>query len=118
MKAWIDELLQGRDGQIQTISYRLPDRTKISRPVQLVIPLEIDQGGEDVKDWDIFLLFLWLVICDCFLCSKCIFLIMMSSLVVSKRKVYLYAVSVISLQNNTHLVNSPIEPNIGYPYAL
>ena len=50
MKAWIDELLQGRDGQIQTISYRLPDRTKISRPVQLVIPLEIDQGGEDVKD--------------------------------------------------------------------
>ena len=49
-KAPIDELLQGRDGQIRTVSLRLADRTKISRPVQLVIPLEIDQSGEDVKD--------------------------------------------------------------------
>jgi hypothetical protein len=30
--------------------------------VQLVIPLEIDQCGEDVKVWDIFHLFLWWVI--------------------------------------------------------
>jgi hypothetical protein len=48
-KARIHELLQGRDGRIRTVSL-LPDRTKISRPVQLVIPLEIDQGGEDVED--------------------------------------------------------------------
>ena len=54
-KARIDELLQGRDGQIRRVS--LPDRTKISRPVQLVVPLETDQGGEDVEDLDILLLF-------------------------------------------------------------
>jgi len=49
-KARIDELIPGRDGQILTVNLRLPDRTKISRPVQLAIPLEIDQGGEDVED--------------------------------------------------------------------
>ena len=51
-KAWIDDkpLIPGRDGLIRTVKLRLPDRTKISRPVQLVIPLEIDQGGEDVED--------------------------------------------------------------------
>ena len=49
-KARIDELIPGRDGQIRTVQLRPPDRTKISRPVQLVIPLEIDQGGEDVED--------------------------------------------------------------------
>jgi len=49
-KVWIDELLQRRDGRIRTVSLLLPDRTKISRPVQLVIPLEIDQCGEDVED--------------------------------------------------------------------
>ena len=48
--ARIDELIPGRDGQIRTVNLHLPDRTKISRPVQLVIPLEIDQGGEDVED--------------------------------------------------------------------
>jgi len=49
-KARIDEVLQGRDGQIRTLILRLPDRAKISRPVLLVIPLWIDQGGEDVED--------------------------------------------------------------------
>ena len=49
-KARIDELLHGRDGQIRTVILHLPDRAKISRPVQLAIPLEIDQGGEDVED--------------------------------------------------------------------
>ena len=49
-KARIDELIPGRDGQFRTVKLRLPDRTKISRPVQLVIPLDIDQGGEDVED--------------------------------------------------------------------
>jgi hypothetical protein len=33
-----------------TVTVRYKDRTKISRPIQLVIPLEIDQGGEDVED--------------------------------------------------------------------
>jgi len=46
-KARIDEILRG---QIRTVSLRLPDRTKISHPVQFVIPLEIDQYGNDVKD--------------------------------------------------------------------
>ena len=49
-KARIHELLQGRDGRIRTVSLLLPHITKISRPVQLVIPLEMDQGGEDVED--------------------------------------------------------------------
>ena len=37
-KARIDELIPGRDAQFRTVKLRLPDRTKISRPVQLVIP--------------------------------------------------------------------------------
>jgi len=37
-KARIDELIPCRDGQIRTVKLRLPDRTKTSRPVQLVIP--------------------------------------------------------------------------------
>jgi hypothetical protein len=49
-KARIDELISGRDGQIRTVKLRLPDRTKISPAIQLVIPLEIDQDGEDVED--------------------------------------------------------------------
>ena len=73
-KARIDELLQWRDGRIRTVSLLLPDRTKISRPVQLVIPLEIDQGGEDMEDWNIFLLNHWWVIRDFdILWSKCIY---------------------------------------------
>ena len=49
-KARFDELIPGRDSQIRTVYLRLPDRANISRPVQLVIPLEIDQVGEDVED--------------------------------------------------------------------
>jgi hypothetical protein len=56
-KARIDELITGRDGHIRTVNLRLPDRTRISRPVQLVIPLEIDQGGEDVKEISFFYFF-------------------------------------------------------------
>jgi hypothetical protein len=48
--ARLNELLQGRDGRIRTVGLLLQDRTKISRPVQLVIPLEIEQGEEDVED--------------------------------------------------------------------
>jgi hypothetical protein len=29
---------------------RTPDGGLLARPVQLVIPLEVDQGGEDVED--------------------------------------------------------------------
>jgi hypothetical protein len=49
-KARIDELIPGRDCLFRTVKLRLTDRTKISRPVLLVIPLEIDQSGEDVED--------------------------------------------------------------------
>ena len=75
-KARIDELIPGRDGHIRTFNLRLPDRTKIIRPVQLVVPLEIDQGGEDVEDWNIFLIISWWVIRDFVLfCSNCIFFV-------------------------------------------
>jgi len=47
--ARIDELIPGRDRQIRTVKIRLSDRN-MSRPVQMVIPLEIDKGGEDVED--------------------------------------------------------------------
>lgn len=53
-KARIEELCPGRNNQIRIVILRQPDTTRINRPVQLVIPLEIDQGGEDVKNWDIF----------------------------------------------------------------
>jgi hypothetical protein len=49
-KARIDELIQGRDRLIRTVNLRLPDSTKISRRVQLAIPLENNQGWEDVED--------------------------------------------------------------------
>jgi hypothetical protein len=49
-KARIEELHLGRDNQIQTVVLHQPDTTRISLPVQLVLPLEIDQGGEDVRD--------------------------------------------------------------------
>jgi hypothetical protein len=49
-KARIEELCLGRDNQIQTVILRQSDKTRISRPVQMVIPLEIDQGGEDVRN--------------------------------------------------------------------
>jgi len=47
--ALIEELRPGRDDRIRTVIYRTPEGNRISRPVQLVIPLEIDQGGEDVE---------------------------------------------------------------------
>ena len=40
-KARIKEFLRLRDRQIRTVSLRLPNGTKISRPVQLGIHLEI-----------------------------------------------------------------------------
>jgi hypothetical protein len=47
-KARIEELREGRDGRIRTVVLRTSKGSTISRPVQLVIPMEVDQGGEDV----------------------------------------------------------------------
>ena len=49
-KALIDQLHKGRDGKIRTVILHLQDRAKVSRPMQLVIPLEIDRGGGNVED--------------------------------------------------------------------
>lgn len=49
-RARITERRAGRDGKVRTLILRTPEGTIITRPVQLVIPLEIDQGGEDVTD--------------------------------------------------------------------
>jgi hypothetical protein len=35
---------------IHTVVLRTPEGNKITHPIQLVIPLEVDQGGEDVEE--------------------------------------------------------------------
>jgi len=49
-RALIEQLIEGRDGMIRTVVFRTPKRNKITRPIQLVIPLEVDEGGEDVEE--------------------------------------------------------------------
>jgi hypothetical protein len=49
-RAVIEQLIEGRDGMIRTVVLRTPEGNKITRPIQLVIPLEVDQGGEDVEE--------------------------------------------------------------------
>ena len=49
-RARIHETRPGRDGKVRTVILRTANGTNVSRPVQLVIPLEIGQGGEDVED--------------------------------------------------------------------
>ena len=49
-RALIEHPIEGRDGMIRTAVLRTPEGRKITRPIQLVIPLEVDQGGEDVKE--------------------------------------------------------------------
>jgi hypothetical protein len=49
-RAVIEELIEGRDGRVRTVVLRTTEGTKITRPIQLVIPLEVDQGGEDVEE--------------------------------------------------------------------
>jgi len=44
----IKELRRGRDGQVRMVALQTSDGHKVTRPIQLVIPLEVDQGGEDV----------------------------------------------------------------------
>ncbi|XP_049808978.1 uncharacterized protein LOC126252152 [Schistocerca nitens] len=47
-KAQIEDLHEGRDGYIRTVTLRTSKGFIISRPIQLVIPLEVDQVGEGV----------------------------------------------------------------------
>jgi len=49
-KARVVELKVGRDGVTRTAILRGSHGTVLVRPIQLVIPLEVDQGGEDVGD--------------------------------------------------------------------
>ena len=47
-RARIEELRKGWDGQVRMVVLRRSDGRQITRPIQLAIPLEVDQGGEDV----------------------------------------------------------------------
>jgi hypothetical protein len=49
-KVRVEELKVGRDVTIRTAVLRTADGRVLVRPIQLVIPLEVDQGGEDVED--------------------------------------------------------------------
>jgi hypothetical protein len=49
-KAIVDGLQEGRDHKVRTVILRTSEGRRFSRPVQLVVPFEIDQGGEDVKE--------------------------------------------------------------------
>ena len=49
--ALIEQLIEGRDGMIHKVVIRTPERNKITRPIQLVIPMEVNQGGEDVEEY-------------------------------------------------------------------
>ena len=42
----VEKLRPGRDGKTRTVILRTQDGGRLARPVQLVIPLEIDQGGK------------------------------------------------------------------------
>ena len=46
----VEELRPGRYGKVRTVILRTQDGGRLVRSVQLVIPLEVDQGGEDVED--------------------------------------------------------------------
>jgi hypothetical protein len=49
-RARVEELRRGPDGLVRTVVGRTSDSRQITRPIQLVIPLEVDQGGENVGD--------------------------------------------------------------------
>ena len=49
-KARVEELKVGRNGASRTVDLRGANGTLLVRPIQLVIPLEVDQGGEDVEN--------------------------------------------------------------------
>jgi hypothetical protein len=49
-KALIEQLVEGQNGMIRTVVLRTPEGNKITRLIQLVIPLEVDHIGEDVEE--------------------------------------------------------------------
>ena len=49
-RAVIEQLIEGQDAMICTVILCIPEGNKITHPIQLVIPLEVDQGGEDVEE--------------------------------------------------------------------
>jgi hypothetical protein len=49
-RARVVDLKAGRDGATRTAVLRGAEGNVLIRPIQLVIPLEVDQGGEDVED--------------------------------------------------------------------
>jgi len=49
-KAQVEELKVGRDGVTRPVVLRGANGTVLVRPIHLVIPLEVDQGAEDVED--------------------------------------------------------------------
>jgi hypothetical protein len=46
----MEEVRPGLDGKTRTVILRTPDGGRLAHPIQLVIPLEVDQCGEDVED--------------------------------------------------------------------
>jgi hypothetical protein len=46
-KVRVEELKLGRDGPKRTVVFRAADGRVLVRPIQLVIPLDVVQGGED-----------------------------------------------------------------------
>jgi hypothetical protein len=49
-RATVEELKLGRDGVSRTVVFRGASGSLCVRPIQLVVPLEVDQGGEDVEN--------------------------------------------------------------------
>jgi hypothetical protein len=49
-KARIQELRAGRDGLVRTAILSTAEGRTIVRPIKLVIPLEVDEGGEHVRE--------------------------------------------------------------------
>jgi hypothetical protein len=49
-KAKVEELKAGRDGVSRTIILRGANGSLCVRPIQMGIPLKVDQGGEDVEE--------------------------------------------------------------------
>jgi hypothetical protein len=45
----IEQHIKGRDERMRTVVLRTPEENKITRGIQLVITLEVDQGGEEVE---------------------------------------------------------------------
>jgi hypothetical protein len=46
----IEELRSGRDGKTRTAIPRTEEGGRLARTIQLVVPIEVDQDGEDVED--------------------------------------------------------------------